>query len=214
MSGPDVEHAGWAIAGSPLRRRRSAALGAVAAVLLIGGLAAAILGLVRAAAETGPSADEIVASGVVAGLDGPDAEPARFLVPRETSMTVWLRLDGVRDAVREQVVGSVACEAARADGRREAFRGSRQGTSIAVERFATVGVFRASEGTTAVACRQLPFGRRARARRLGSEKAFVVVAGRPAERVGGLLWLIGGVAAALLGIPVGLRWWRGRLEAA
>ena len=47
--------------------------------------------------------------------------------------------------------------------------------------------------------------------RLRDERRFLVVRGRPSERVGGFFLLFGGLAAALLAVPVGVRWQAGRL---
>jgi hypothetical protein len=214
VAGPDVEHAGWATEGpgSRLRRRRNPLLGVLAAVLLIGGSGAAVTGIIGLVTETVPSDDEIQARGVVAALDGPDARTARFSAPGEGSSTVYVDLDDVLSNNRDQVVAATACEVTQGDRTVASFRGNRQGTSLVLEDLATVGVFRRSGGSTVVACRQLPFGRVGRHFRLREVRDFLVVRGRPSERTRPFLLVIGGVALALLAVPVGLRWRAGRLH--
>jgi hypothetical protein len=213
VSDPDVEHAGWATAGpgSRLRRRRSPLLGLLAAVLLLGGVGGAVAGIVQLALNAGPSEEEIEARGVVAGLDGPDARLARFTAPSERSYTVWLDLGDVRQVNRDQVVAATACEARGAGGSVATFRGSRQGSSVEIGSTSTVGTFSVPEGRTVVGCRQFPFGRRARRGRLREERPFLVARGKPSAGTGGFVLLFGGLAAALLAVPLGIRWYAGRL---
>ena len=213
MSDPDVEHAGWATEGpgSRLKRRRNPLLGLVTLVLLLGGVATAVAGIVQLTAHAGPSEEETEARGVVAGLDGPDAPPARFTAPSERSYTVWLDLDDVRQINRDQVVAATACEASGADGSVATFRGSRQGSSVTIESTSTVGTFSVPRGATVVGCRQFPFGRRGRRGRLREERPFLVARGKPSAGTGGLVLLFGGLAAALLALPLGIRWYAGRL---
>jgi hypothetical protein len=212
VSGPDVEHTGWATdaPGSRLRRRRNPLLGLLAVMLLVGGVGAAVAGIVELATNPGPE-DKIEARGVVAGLEGPDARPARLTAPAARSFTVWLDLQDVRQVRRDQVIGATACAVRRADETVVRFRGSRQGTSVTVGSRSTVGTFSVPEGSAVVGCRQLPFGRRGGRWRLRDEREFVVVRGRPSEHVGGFLPLFGGLAAALLALPVGRLWYAGRL---
>lgn len=214
MGGPDVEHAGWATdgPGSRLRRRRSPLLGALAAALLLGGVGAALAGIVGLATDTVPSGDEIQARGVVAGLDGPDARPAQFTAPGDGTSTVYVDVDDELSNNRDQVVAATECDVARANGTHTRFRGNRQGTALELEGLATVGVFSTSEGRIVVSCRQQPFGRHGGAFRLRSERDFLVVRGKPSERTSPFFLLFGGVAAALLALPIGSRWRAGRLS--
>jgi len=214
VAGPDVEHAGWATEGpgSRLRRRRNPLLGALAAALLIGGTGTALAGAVGLATETVPSGDEIQARGVVAALDGPDARAARFSAPGDGFSTVYVDVDDLFSNNRDQVVAATACKTTRADGTVTRFRGNRQGTALVLGGLATVGVFSRSEGDTEVECRQLPFGRAGRHFRLREERDFLVVRGRPSERTRPFLLVLGGIAVALIAVPVGLRWRAGRLH--
>jgi hypothetical protein len=124
---------------------------------------------------------------------------------------VWLDLDHVRRTSRDQVIGATACTVRRGDQTVVRFRGSRQGTSVTIGSRSTVGTFSVPEGSAVVRCRQLRFGRRARRGRLRDEREFLVVRGRPSDRIGGFLPLFGGIAAALLALPLGRLWYAGRL---
>lgn len=212
MSGPDVEHGGWAIdaRGSGLRRRRNPLLLVLAVVLLAGGVAAAVLGIVELAAGSGPQDEDVAARGVAAALGGPDTPVTSFRATDGERFTVWLRTGGGTTRNREVVVASVGCRVAR-PGRPDAlFRGSRQGTAVTVEDDATIGVFTAGEGVNRMVCRHLRFGRRTRYERLRRERPFLVVRGEPETR--GWWLLFGGIGAAVVGVPVAGVWRTGRLR--
>jgi hypothetical protein len=211
----DVEHAGWAVGGpgSRLRRRRNPLLGLLAVVLLAGGVGAAAVGVYRLATEAGPAQERVVARGTVAALDGPPAPAASFEAAGAERLTVWLVAGGASN-VRDTVVAGTACEIARADGSAALIRGSRQGTSVQTDGHATIGAVTSAAGVNAIACRHVPFGRRGGRWRLGRERPFIVERGTPGDGLGGMWPLFGGLAAALLAVPVGLRWRAGSLKGA
>lgn len=211
----DVEHAGWAVGGpgSRLRRRRSPLLGAIALVLLVGGVVAAALGIVGLASEVGPAQEGILARGTVAALEGAPAAPASVVTQVSEPATVWLNLGGLSN-VRETIVAGTECELVRPDGSRHRIRGSRQGTSVATDHFETIGALTLGAGRNVVSCRHVPFGRVTRRGRLRQTHAFVVERGSPGDGLGGLWLLIGGSVALVLGVPAAMRWRAGTLERA
>jgi hypothetical protein len=215
MSDPDVEHAGWAVGGpgSRLRRTRNPLLLVLAGVLIVAGVAASVVGIVLLIIEGGPQEEKILAAGKVAALDGRSTRAATFTTAGDEKVTVWLRAGGASN-VRDSIVAGTSCAIVRADGTTDAIRGSRQGTSVAVDRYATIGVFRSAPGANAVTCRHVPFGRRRNRNRLREERPFVVERGSPASGMRGMLLLFPGIGVALAGIPVAQRWRAGRLRPA
>ena len=211
----DVEHAGWAVGGpgSRLRRRRSPLLGLVALLLLLGGLAAAALGIARLASEAGPARERVIGRGTVAALEGPPAATRTIVDPVGEPATVWLNLGGLSN-VRETIVAGTECDLVRPDGSRQRIRGSRQGASIATDDFETIGEVTLGPGRNRVSCRHVPFGRATRRGRLGEEHVFVVERGSPGDGLGGLWLLLGGAAALVLGVPAAMRWRAGTLTEA
>jgi len=214
VSGPDVEHAGWAVGGpgSRLRRRRNPLLGLLALLLLVGGTGAAVVGIVRVATEAGPDDERIVARGTVAALDGPATPAVTFTTAGAEKFTVWLRAGGLSN-VRDTVVAGTACELVRGNESTALIRGSRQGTSVQTDRHATIGAFTSSAGRNAVTCAHVPFGRVRGRGRLREERPFVVERGTPGDGLGGLLLLFPGIIAIVLGVPAALRWRAGSLKA-
>jgi hypothetical protein len=209
----DVEHAGWAIGGpgSHLRRRRNPLLGILAVLLIIGGSAAAVIGIVRLATEAGPSERRVVARGTVAALEGPATPAARFTTPRAETLTVWLQAGGLSN-VRDTIVAGTACRITRSDGTTSELRGSRQGTAVDTDHHATIGETTSSAGANAVSCRHVPFGGWRGRGRLNRERPFVVERGSPGDGLRGLWLLLPGLAGALLGIPVTIRWRAGSVK--
>ena len=211
----DVEHAGWAVGGpgSRLRRRRNPLLGLLAFALIAGGVAAFAVGLVRLINEAGPSGDGILARGTVAALNGPPTPPAAFRTAGAVPVTVWLRAGGLSN-VRESIVAGTACTLSRPDGSTAEFRGSRQGASVETDAHATIGTATTGAGANAVTCRHVRFGGIRNRNRLDEERPFIVELGTPADGLRGLWLLLPGLSAALLGIPVALRWRAGSLRQA
>ncbi len=209
----DVEHAGWAIdtPASRLRRRRSPLLGLLALVLLVGGIAATVVGIVRLALEAGVDDARVVARGTVVPLDAPPAPLVTFTASAGEQFTVWLREGGASN-VRESLVAGTECAVTRPDGTLARVRGSRQGTSVATDDNETIGTFATTAGTTAVACRHVPFGGWRNRGRLRDEHRFVVERGTPGDGLAGLWLLLPGLAAAGLGLVAALRWRAGSLR--
>lgn len=209
----DVEHAGWAVGGpgSRLRRRRNPLLLVLAVVLLAGGAGAAAAGIYRLATEAGPAQERVIGRGTVSALDGPPARGAAFETAGAERLTVWLEAGGASN-VRDTLVAGTECEIARADGSGARIRGSRQGTSVQTDGHATIGAITSRPGANTVACRHVPFGRIGRRGRLRRERPFIVERGSPGDGLRGMWLLFPGLGAALLGVPVGLRWRAGSLK--
>jgi hypothetical protein len=209
----DVEHAGWAIGGpgSRLRRRRHPLLGILAVLLILGGGAAAVVGVVRLATEAGPSEQRVIAHGTVAALNGSETPAIRFTTTRAETLTIWLQAGGLSN-VRDTIVAGTTCRIARSDDTTSELRGSRQGTAVDTDHYATIGETTSSEGINAVSCRHVPFGGWRGRGHLNRERPFVVELGSPGDGLRGLWLLLPGLAAALLGIPVAIRWRAGSVK--
>lgn len=141
MSDPNVELGGSATVqpGSQLRRSRSIGLGVLVAVLLIGGIAASVIGIVQLAQNAGPAEDRIIARGTVAPLNPGNLNISQrsetiFETTDPGDVTVWLQLGGPGN-VRESIVAGTACALTRGDGTTDEIRGSRQGNVVAVATF-------------------------------------------------------------------------------
>lgn len=215
-SDPDVRSVGWVTEqpGATLRRTRSWGWLVIGGLLLAGGVGALIGGILSLVADTGPDEAEVVADGVVAALDGPDAVAATFTAGGSVPFTVWLSTDRLDNSVfRENVEAATRCVADLADGEQATFQGNRQGAAVEVDDWATVGWFTAAEGGVTVTCRQVEFGRRGNYDRLRDEHEFIVEAGKPSFPLAGVLVLSGGVVAGLLGVAALTKGVRGRLRA-
>ncbi|HEV7772126.1 MAG TPA: hypothetical protein VGO48_02420 [Conexibacter sp.] len=209
----DVEHAGWAIdtPASRLRRRRSPLLGLLAIVLLVIGTAASVIGLVRLISDAGVDDARVVARGTVAALDGPATPPVAFEARAGERFTLWLHEGGASN-VRESLVAGTECTATRPEDTAARVRGSRQGTSVATDHDETIGTFATGAGTTAVACRHVPFGGWRNRGRLRDQHAFVVERGTPGDGLSGLWLLFPGIGVAMLGGWALVRWRAGSLR--
>lgn len=199
---PDVVPVGFAATDAPgalLRRRRPWRTWASVAAMVVGAVltAVSVWAMFRG---TGDVDGRAVASGTVAALDGPSAEPARFTAPRSGRYTVWLRTDGITlVGNREAVVAATVCDVRRADGTVSTFRGSRQGESVTIGDRSTVGTFTAGEGQVEVSCRQEPFGRRRGYDRLRSERSFLVAPGPPGSGIWPMLAVTAGMLLVIFG---------------
>jgi hypothetical protein len=211
----DVEHAGWAVGGpgSRLRRRRGRGRTALAAALVVAGIAAAGFGLVRLVMDAGPEDRRVLARGVVAALDG-DARPAvAFRTAAAEDITFWLVAGGLSN-VRDTVVAGTTCVMRRADGSTVEVLGRIQGASVATDDHATIGSATTTPGVNAVLCRHVPFGRLGRRGALRRERPFLVERGTPGDGLAGMIPLFGGIAAIVGGVLLGRFWPGGTLRSA
>lgn len=87
--------------------------------------------------------------------------------------------------------------------------GARQGVAATLGNAASVGHFSSQPGRVAIACAYTS-GTRSSERRRPDAVAFVVTPGTPSWADGGVLAIIGGVSAALLGGFLAVWGWRGR----
>jgi hypothetical protein len=86
----------------------------------------------------------------------------------------------------------------RADETTDTIRGSRQGASVELDRYATIGATTSSEGTNAISCAHVAFGPVRAQGRLREQRPFVVERGSPGDGLRGLWLLLPGIAVALL----------------
>jgi hypothetical protein len=193
-----------------LQRRRSPVLLVLGVLVLAAsviGLAVAIVDLV---ATAGFDDDEVVAEGVVGPLNGDAGEPATFTAGGDGPYTVWIQTDGINEENRrENVIAATRCEVELPGGDTASFQGNRQGNAITIEDDSTVGWYTASEGQNRVACHQEPFGRQRTW--LDDEHGFVVVPGKPASPLVGIVIISLAVVGILVGIGVLTRWHHGRV---
>ena len=193
-----------------LGRRRSPVLLGLGVFVLAGSVVAMTLAIVDLATTSGFDDDEVVAEGVVSALDGDRREPATFTVGGDEPFTVWIRTDGIHEENRrENVIAATRCEVDLPGGDEASFQGNRQGNAITIGDESTVGWYTASEGENRITCHQEPFGRQRSW--LDDEHAFVVVPGKPASPLGGILVIAFAVVGILVGISLLSRWHRGRV---
>jgi hypothetical protein len=213
----DFRPAGWtgASGASPLpptvtlQRRRSPVLLVLGIVLVVGAAVGLAVSIVVMVTTLGFDDDDVVAEGVVGALDGDGGEPTTFTAGGDEAFTVWIQTDGINEENRrDNVVAATKCVVDLPNGDQADFRGNRQGNALTIEDDSTVGWFTASEGQNTVACHQERFGRQPTW--LDDEHGFVVVRGKPASPLGGILTIGLSVVALLLGIGSLTRWRRGR----
>lgn len=215
MSDPTIEQGGWAAEGpgSPLRRGRSVALGVLAAILLLGGIAASVAGIVMIARDAGPSDERILARGTVAAIDSRERSETRFETDEPGAATVWLALGGP-DNVRESIVAGTTCTLRRAGGSGDVIEGRVQGTVVATDGYETIGQTTVGAGENVIACRHVPFGPIAAQGALHQEHDFVLERGTPGDGLSGWRLVIPGIPAALLGLFLFIRWKAGTVRPA
>ena len=163
---------------------------------------------------TGPNVDgDAVASGRIAGLDGPATPGEQLRAPTEQVYTVWLSSSGVVNSLdRDRIVAATNCTAVFSDGESVSFRGAIQGSSVTLGDRSTVGTFTAPAGTATVACHQEPFGPLRGRNALRAERDFYVVQGAPPGGWQAWVFLFAGIAALGLAPIAGGRWWQGSLS--
>ncbi len=154
-----------------------------------------------------------MASGRIAGLDGPATPGEQLRAPTEQAYTVWLSSSGVVNRLdRDRIVAATNCAAVFSDGESVSFRGAIQGSSVTLGDRSTVGTFTAPAGTVTVACHQEPFGPLRGRNALRAERDFCVVPGAPPGGWQEWVFLFAGMAALGLAPIAGGRWWQGSLR--
>lgn len=185
--------------GSSRRRRGWIRIG-LGVLLLVGGIGAAIFGIVQATTEYDRIDEDAVARGTVRDTARPDA--LRFVSPGpgRRDYTVYLRTGGLGlDSDDEDLtVRDTACVATMPDGVETRFRGARQDIAVTLGSAASVGHFSSQPGTVRVVC-AYSSGSRGSRRVRPDAVPFVVTTGRPTLIGGGVLTIVGGVTVALLG---------------
>lgn len=193
-----------------LRRRRSPVLLVLGVVVLAAAAIGMTFAIVDLVTSSGFDQDEVVAEGVVGALDGDGGEPATFTAGGSEPFTVWIQTDGINEeGRRDNVVAATRCEVDLPGGEDASFQGNRQGNAITIEDDSTVGWYTASEGENRIACHQEPFGRQRTW--LDDEHGFVVVPGKPASPLLGIVLISLSVVGLLVGIGLLARWHRGRV---
>lgn len=195
----------------PSVRRRGWIRTVLGAALLIGGIAATAAGIVEAVGAHGRIEGDAVARGVVRA----DAAPAvAFEVPpgERRRYSVYVLFDeGLfsNEETEDLTVRDTGCVAKLPDGAETVFSGSRQDVAATLGDAASIGHFSSQPGPVRVRCGYTGGTRRSERRR-PDEIAFVVTPGRPSLTGSGVLTILGGVAAGLLGGFLAAWGWRGR----
>ena len=196
----------------PRRREVGWLLLALGVLLLAGGIAASIAGIVGAVGNRDAIEDDAVGRGTVRDLDS-EVDRIAFAVPEgdRRHFTVYLLFGGVENNSedRDLAVRDTGCEATMPDGVITRFRGARQGTSVQLGDAASVGHFSSQPGEVAVRCAYLTSTRSSRRRRPDTVP-YVVTPGKPSGLTGDVLMIIGGTFAAIGGGFLGWLGWRRR----
>lgn len=186
--------------GRPVSRHRKGWVRVVVgALLLVGGVAVAISGILESIEYRSNAFDEAVGVGRLEGV-GP-TDPVTFVADETTGedFTIFLDTpDTGNDTHLEREVQSTECTVVRSDGTEQEILGRIQGVASDIGGLRSVGGFSATPGETTVTC-----GWRAPTRRLDRGRAdsrtFLVSPGAPSLAAGGVLTIFAGVTAALAG---------------
>ena len=186
--------------GRPVSRHRKGWVRiVVGAVLLVGGVAVAIGGILESIEYRSNAFEEAVGEGRLEGV-GP-TDPVTFVVDDTTGsdFTIFLDTPDTGNSTSlEREVQSTECDVVRSDGTEEEVLGRIQGVASDIGGLRSVGGFSATPGETTVTC-----GWRAPSPRLDRGRAdsrtFLVSPGAPSLAAGGVLSVVAGVAGALGG---------------
>ena len=199
---PDVTPVGVARdrTGKPVSRHRLGYVRIlVGTVLLVGGVAGAVVGIVDSVGFRSDAFDHAVGRGVLEGV-GP-TDPVIFVTDDATGddFTIFLDTPDLGNSVHlEREVQSTECVVRRSDGTEKEILGRRQGTASDIGGLMSVGGFSATPGETTVTC-----GWRSPVRRLDRGRAdsrvFLVSPGTPSEAGDGVILAIAGVFMAIGG---------------
>lgn len=197
-SDPTAPPHGPAAPGAAPRPRRSGgwAVAVLGLVVLVAGIVLLVGGISEAVRSHDRIEDDAVGRGTVRRTSAPT--PAAFVVPagERRDYTVYLRTGGGGTDGDDPVVAATTCVATLPNDARTRFSGARQTVSVTLGSLASVGSFSSPPGPVAVRC---VLG----SARFGDDAAeFVVTPGRPSVTGSGILAIIGGVLAILLGIAV------------
>lgn len=187
-------------AGRPVtRHRRGWVRVAVGAVLLVGGVAVTIGGIVASIEYRSDALDDAVGEGRLEGV-GP-TDPVTFVVDEATGTDFTIHLDtpdSGNSTHLDREVQSTECVVARSDGTEQEVLGRIQGVASDIGGLRSVGGFSATPGETTVTC-----GWRAPSRRLDRGRAdsrlFLVSPGKPSLAADGVVATLAGVSLALAG---------------
>jgi len=200
-------------AGAPVSRHRPGYLKILlGAVLLLGGIAVAVVGIVDSINFHSETVDEAVGRGLLEGV-GP-TEPVTFVTDEATGddFTIFLDTPDLGNTTNlDREVQSTECLVRRSDGTEKEILGRIQGAASDIGGLLSVGGFSATPGETTVTC-----GWRSPARRLDRGRAdsrvFLVSPGKPLEAGRGVLLAVGGVFTAIAGGALLARGLHGRRE--
>ena len=199
---PDVTPVGVVrdVTGRPVSRHRKGWVRIfVGALLLVGGVALGIRGLLASAEYRSNAFDEAVGEGRLEGVRPTD--PVSFVVDAATGedFTIFLDTPGTgNDTHLEREVQSTECTVVRSDGTEQEILGRIQGVASDIGGLRSVGGFSATPGETTVTC-----GWRAPSRRMdrgrADSRAFLVSPGAPSLAADGVVTILAGVVTALAG---------------
>lgn len=199
---PDVTPVGVARdgAGRPVSRHRRGWIRIVlGTLLLVGGIAVAIAGILTSIEFRSNAFDDAVGEGRLEGV-GP-TDPVSFVVDDTTGedFTIFLDTPDTGNSTHlEREVQSTECIVNRSDGTEQEILGRIQGVASDIGGLRSVGGFSATPGDTTVTC-----GWRAPVRRLDRGRAdsrtFLVSPGAPSLAADGVVAILAGVFTAIAG---------------
>lgn len=180
-------------------------------ILLVGGVGATVAGIVQAIEARNRIESRAVARGTVrdglrgaVAFDVPEGERRRY--------AVYLLLKGglVRNSENDDLVArDTGCVASMPDGVLTRFSGSRQTISETLGNAVSVGRFTSQPGRVSIVCGYVSGTRRSERVRPDGVP-YVVTEGGPSWTSSGVLTIIGGITAGILGGFLFGWGWRGR----